>query len=213
MSEENKPSNSDESQSPQEVPPPPPIMPVPDIIDPRKEGPTYGKDKKAGRKRKKDQKRNHPLDPYEPLKKKKGCNGCCGCLGGTLVILTIAFLALVFVVGWFGPGRHVKDGYEVVNLSEAVSEITEAPTVPTCYIGQSITYSVPQTDTPIAIIGSEVVISGYFSGDVSLTGAKVFAKASTAIGGDLEVYAAEFTDEGITLKGELKGGVMKNLKP
>ena len=39
------------SDKPREVPPPPPIMPTPDIIDPRTQGPTYGgkKGKDKGR--------------------------------------------------------------------------------------------------------------------------------------------------------------------
>src|SRR6056297_793409 len=54
-----------EDGKPEEVPPPPPIMPNPDIVDPKSTGPTYGKkkDRKRGRKEKK---RSHPLDPYEP---------------------------------------------------------------------------------------------------------------------------------------------------
>lgn len=201
---------------PGEVPPPLPIMPVPDIIDPRKTGPTYGERPEKSKRSRKEKKRAHPLDPYEPLKKKKGCGGCCGCLGGfvaLLALLLVALVVVVVVVGWFGPGRYVMEGYEVVSFEEAETVITTAPDKPTYFIGQKIEYNAPSTDVPIAILGTEITFSGYFGGDLSVSGAKVTGESATTIAGDLEVYAAEFYDAGIQLEGTLKGSVMKNLTP
>lgn len=198
---------------PGEVPPPPPIMPVPDIIDPRKTGPTYGERPEKSKRSRKEKKRAHPLDPYEPLKKKKGCGGCCGCLGGFVALLALLLVALVVVVGWFGPGRYVMEGYEVVSFEEAETVISTAPDKPTYFIGQKIEYNAPSTDVPIAILGTEITFSGYFGGDLSVSGAKVTGESATTIAGDLEVYAAEFYDAGIQLEGILKGSVMKNLTP
>lgn len=203
------------SKDPDEIPPPPPItMPTPDLVDPRKEGPTYGGDpKKEKKSRKKRGTHSHPLDPYEPLKKKKGCRGCCGCLGGILGLIVVLLIALTVVVGWFGPGRYVIDGYEVVSFEEKQTMITEAPDKPTYYIGQEIEYNAPSTAVAIAILGSDVTVSGYFGKDLSISAAKVTVKSSTTISGDLEVYAAEFYDEGVNLKGELKGRAMKSIAP
>ena len=204
--------SNDQPESP-EVPPPPPIMPKPDIIDPRSQGPTYGGDEKKSKRSRKDKKRSHPLDPYEPLKKRKGCSGCCGCVGGLLGLILLLIIALAAVVGWFGPGRYVFDGYEVVSFKEAQTNISTAPDKPTYYIGQSIEYTAPSTEVPIAILGTEISFSGNFSKDLSVSGAKVYARPGTTGEGDLEVYAAEFYDEGIELKGTLKGSVMKNIAP
>ncbi|MDF1656547.1 MAG: hypothetical protein P1U58_02975 [Verrucomicrobiales bacterium] len=213
MSETSKTPGNSENPDSGDVPPPPPIMPTPDIIDPLSQGPTYGGKEENSKRSRKDKKRSHPLDPYEPLKKRKGCRGCCGCIGGLLGLVVILIIALFVVVGWFGPGRYVFDGYEVVSFEEAQTKITVAPDKPTYYIGQSIEYSAPATNVPIAILGTEISFSGYFTENVSISGAKVFARAATKIDGDLEVYAAEFLDEGIELRGALKGSVMKNLSP
>lgn len=202
-----------EPTKPGEVPPPPPIMPAPDIIDPRKTGPTYGERPEKSKRSRKEKKRSHPLDPYEPLKKKNGCGGCCGCVGGFVALIALLLVALVVVVGWFGPGRYVMEGYEVVSFEETHTVITSAPDKPTYFIGQKIEYNAPSTDVPIAILGTEIIFSGYFSGNLSASGAKVTGRSATTITGDLEVYAAEFYDEGIELNGVLTGSVMKNLTP
>ena len=215
MNDQEGASDDANKPKPDDIPPPPPITtPAPDLIDPRKEGPTYGgpaeKKKKSRRKR---SPRSHPLDPYEPLKKKKGCGGCCGCLGGMLGIILILIITLAVVVGWFGPGRYVFEGYEVVNLEDKETMITTAPDKPTYYIGQEIEYNAPSTDVSIAILGSDVIVSGYFAENLSISGAKVTIKSSTTISGDLEIYAAEFYDGGVDLKGELKGRAMRSLTP
>ena len=201
------------SDKPREVPPPPPIMPTPDIIDPRTQGPTYGGKKGKDKGSRKEKKRSHPPDPYEPLKKRKGCGGCCGCVGGVIGLIVLLLIGLSVLVGWFGPGRYAFDGYEVVSFEEAETTISTAPEKPTYYIGQLIEYNAPSTDVPVAFLGTEITLSGYFGKDVGIAGVKVFTKSSTTIAGDLEVYAAEFHDEGIELKGTLKGSVMKNVSP
>lgn len=198
------------SNLPDGIPAPPP--PRPHIIDTANSGPTYAfgtTETKAGKKKKE---RTHPTDPYEPLKKRRGCGGCCGCLGGSLLLIVILFIGLVAAVAYYGPGRFVKDGYTLVNLANTDGRVTTAPTEPTVYIGNFINYSAGVTEVPIAIIGQEVIISGTFLKDVSITGAKVTALANSSFAGDLEVFAADFTDKGITLTGELKGRVMRSLQ-
>lgn len=205
-----KPEEEPEKASKEAPPSPPPIMPTPDIVDGSKAGPTYGGDPTKQKAEK--GKRKHPLDPYAPLKKRKGC-GCCGCLGGGVAVIVALFLVLVLVIAWAGPARYLFRGYEVVNLEDEMTTITTAPTEPTYYLGQKIDYQAPATSVSIAILGTEVSLSGKFEKSVSVTAAKFFGKPSTAIAGDLEVYAAEFYDEGIQLNGELSGSVMKNIYP
>lgn len=191
---------------PDGIPAPPPPRP-PDLKDLKHEGPTYGSESTSKKKKKE---RTHPTDPYEPLKKKKGC-GCCGCLGGSLVAVLLLLVALAAAVVYIGPGRYVSEGYTVVNLEEPVSTIATAPEVPTLYIGRAVTYDVPVTSVPVAIFAREVLVSGDFLKEVSLSGVKVTGSPTARFAQGLEIYAAEFTDQGITLKGELTGRVMKSL--
>ncbi len=195
---------------PDGIPAPPP--PKPNIIDPSKSGPTYAFGTTEVKKGRGKTERTHPTDPYEPLKKRKGCGGCCGCLGGSLLLVVVLFIGVVAAVTYYGPGRFVKDGYTVVNLANTDGRVTTAPTEPTVYIGTFINYNVGVTEVPIAIIGQEVIISGTFLKEVSLTGSKVTALANSSFAGDLEVFAAEFFDKGISLTGELKGRVMRSLQ-
>lgn len=204
------PSNPHDSETPEGIPAPPPPRP-PDIIDPRKAGPTYVTKEDNGKKKNRKE-RTHPTDPYLPLKRKKGCGGCCGCLGGSLLAIVLLFVGLAVVVSYWGPGRFVQKGYKVVNLSEAEVTITEAPTEPTFYIGRSINYTVPKTEVAIAIAAQEIVISGDFLSEVSLTGVKVTALSTARFAQNLEIYAMEFFDKGLTLKGDLTGRVMKSLQ-
>ncbi len=192
---------------PDDIPAPPPPRP-PDLKDLKHEGPTYGTEKKSSKKNKKE--RTHPTDPYEPLKKKKSC-GCCGCLGGSLVVVLLLLVALAAAAVYIGPGRYVSDGYTVVNLEGPDATVDTAPEAATLYIGQAVTYKVPITNVPVAIIGREVLVSGDFLKEVSLSGVKVTGSPTARFAQDLEIYAAEFTDQGITLKGELTGRVMKSL--
>lgn len=203
-------SQDPESGLPDGIPAPPP--PRPHILDPKNAGPTYAFGTDDANRSKSRKERTHPTDPYEPLKKKKGCGGCCGCLGGSVVVLILLFIALVAAVAIYGPGRFVKEGYTVVNLGREEAIVTTAPTEPTIYIGEVVTYSAGVTEVPIAIIGREIIISGSFLDDVSVTGAKVTALPNANFAGDLEVFAAEFFDKGITLTGELKGRVMRSLQ-
>lgn len=193
------------SNLPDGIPAPPP--PRPDLKDLKHEGPTYGAEKSSKKKKKE---RTHPTDPYEPLKK-KGC-GCCGCLGGSLVAVVILLIALIGAVAYFGPGRFVVEGYTVVNLEGAEASVITAPDQPTLYIGQAVTYNAPVTSVPVAIVAREITVSGDFLKKVSLTGAKVTGLSNARFAENLEVYAGEFFDQGITLKGELTGRVMKSLQ-
>ncbi len=190
------------------IPAPPP--PRPHIKDPSKEAPTYGSSDES-KKKKKSKDRNHPTDPYQPLKRRKGCGGCCGCLGGSLLVLVVLFIALVVAVAYFGPGRFVAEGYKVVNLREAETIIDVAPEEPTIYLGRLVTYNAPVTNVPVAIVAQEIIVSGDFLKEVSLTGAKVTGLANARFALDLEVIAAEFYDKGIELKGNLTGRVMKSI--
>ena len=104
----------------------------------------------------------------------------------------------------------MAEGYTVVNLEAIGSTVSTAPVVPTLYIGQTVTYNAPVTSVPIAIVGQEITVSGEFLKEVSLTGVKVTGFATARFEEGLEVYAAEFYDQGITLKGNLTGQVMKN---
>ena len=193
------------SDLPDGIPAPPP--PRPDLKNIKHEGPTYDSEKSS----KKTKEHNHPTDPYKALKKKSGCGGCCGCLGGSLLLLVVLFIALVGAVAYFGPGRYITEGYKVVTLTEPETIITTAPGEPTIYLGRLVTYNAPVTNFPVAIVAQEIIISGDFLKEVSLTGAKVTGLANARFAEDLEVIAGEFYDKGITLKGNLTGRVMKSL--
>lgn len=187
------------------------VPPPPNIIDSSKVGPTYS-DLERGKKKRRKKGRNHPTDSYEPMEKKKGCGGCCGCLGGTATLVLLALIAAVVWTGYYGPGRFFIDSeFEKVALKDDVTTITEAPDDPTFYIGNTVIYEAPETTVPIAIVGSEVTVTGDFLENLTIAGAKVTASEGTRIAGDLEVWAGEFFDKGITLNGELKGRVGQSL--
>jgi len=192
---------------PSGIPAPPP--PRPNIKDPRDAGPTYGTDAKG--KKKKKSERSHPTDLYPPLKKRGG-KGCCGCLAGLVALLLLILVAGAAVVGWYGPGRYVSEGYTVVNLEDADATIDAAPTEPTFYIATgTLHYAAPITNVPVAFVGRELTIEGDFLDVASITGVKVTVTEKSRFAKDLEVIAAEFTDLGMTLKGQLIGRVIKNL--
>ncbi len=202
----NEPSSSEPTPAlPGQIPAPPPIRP-PDIISPRGVGPTYQVGNSSETNGIRD--RSHPTDAYPPLKKKKG--GCCGCVGSATLALTSLFIVLVGAVAYFGPGRFVAKGYTVVRLETAETMISVPPDVATLYIGQMITYKPPVTTVPVAILAQEMIVSGDFHDEVSLNGIKVTALSTARFAKNLEVYAAEFFDKGITLKGELDGLVMRS---
>ncbi|MDA7920184.1 hypothetical protein N9B73_00380 [Verrucomicrobiales bacterium] len=205
MSEDEQPKS--ESGMPDGIPAPPP--PKPDVVDPSADQPSYSGSKSADKKKKKA--RKHPSDPYEPLKKRKGC---CGCILGLGVMAVILLGALTAALYFAGPGRYIaNEAYEPVTLSfTEPTTISEAPTKATMYMGNDITYSAPTTNVPIAIFGVQFSVSGNFTEDVSLTGAKVTGTAAARFAKDLEVFAAEFYDKGIFLKGDLTGRVMKSLQ-
>ncbi len=186
---------------------PPDIPPPPDIRSPQGNVPTYGSsDDPKGRKKSKD--RSHPTDTYPPLRQKRGCGRGCGCFLGFVLLLLAALAGGLF---YFGPGRFVSKGYQAVNLG-ADATVDAAPTEPTCYFASGkVDWQVPVTTVPVAIIAREIHVVGDFHEEASITGVKVIATESARFAKDLEVIAAEFTDLGITLKGELTGRVMKSL--
>jgi hypothetical protein len=199
----------------------PPPMPKPDLHDIIKEGPTYGEEKMDRKKKKRRGKKDasgggHPLDRVSingrgPMQSKKGC---CGCIGGCFVLVVLFFVALFVVVGWIGPARHLMKGYEVVNHFDSPTvTISEAPDKPTAYLGNEIIYNAPQTKVPVAIYGQNITVSGDFWETATLTGTKVTAMTTARFAKDLEIWAAEFIDEGLTLKGELQGRVIQNSDP
>ncbi len=191
------------------IPAPPP--PRPDLKDTREAGPTYGSDAK-GRKRKKKKERTHPTDTYPPLKKSRGLGGCCGCLGGFFALVLLLLVAGATAVGWYGPGRFVSAGYTVVNLETEDAAIAVAPTEPTYYLAPGkLHYAAPVTKVPVAFAGRELRIEGDFHEAASITGVKVTVTETSRFAKDLEVIAAEFSNIGMTLKGELSGRVIKNL--
>lgn len=204
--EEEEPENEEEASPDEVVTPPPPTL-RPETEGPEQSPGGIGSGETA------DRSRSHPLDPYAPLKQRGGCKKTFGCFFGGVAILVVLFLVLVFAVAKMGPGKHLFSDYEVVHLEEAEAVITTPPDRPTCYFGQTIEYRATVTETSIAIVGTDVTVSGIFFKDLSVTAAKFKATSSTRISGNLEVYAAEFYDEGIDLRGELSGSVMNNMHP
>lgn len=192
---------------PSGIPAPPPPRP-PDLRDPREQGPTYGgKEKKRKKKR---GERTHPTDPYPKLKKR---GGCCGCIGGLFVTVLLVVITLVVLVGYFGPGRFVNEGYKVVNLRDENTTIDTAPSEATLYIAiGKVNWNVPVTEVPVAVIALELTVSGDFHESASFSAVKVTGTPEARFAKDLEIYTGEFTDQGITLKGKLKGRVVKNLQ-
>lgn len=198
--------------TPPGIPQPPPIIPKPDIRDFREVGPTYGAEtSKDSKKRKKE--RTHPTDPYAPLPRRRGCSGCGGCLGSLAILVILLVALLVGACIWMGPARFVSRGYAVVNLSgEESAEITAAPDKPTVFLTSgSLRYHVPVTRVPVAIYARGLHVEGDFHDEASLNAVKITATPRARFAKDLEVNAAEFTDEGLTLKGVLTGRVIRNL--
>tara|TARA_B100001093_G_scaffold95816_2_gene87879 strand:- start:36442 stop:37131 length:690 start_codon:yes stop_codon:yes gene_type:complete len=200
----NSPEEKKDSQIPEGAKSPPP--PDPDLLDTSTLGPTYSKNQDGKRS---GTGRNHPTDPYDPIKKKTGCGGFCGCLAGLGIILGAVLITLLVVISCFGPGKYAVAGYKVVILGKAESTITVPPEEAIWYIGQDIIYSVPETRFPVAISAAEITIGGEFYQDVSLTAKQVNGKSTARFNRDLEVFANRFTDEGITLRGELTGRVIE----
>lgn len=200
----NSPEENKDNQSPEEIKSPPP--PDPDLLDTATLGPTCSKDQNDKRSR---TGRSHPTDPYDPIKKKSGCRSLCGCLAGLGIILGAVLITILIVVSCFGPGKYAFAGYKVVILGKTERTITVPPEEAIWYIGQDITYSVPETRFPVAILAAEITIGGKFYQDVSLTAMQVNGKPTACFNRDLEVFANRFTDEGVTLRGELFGRVIE----
>lgn len=211
--QDNQPSEKPPGETtPPGIPQPPPIIPKPDLRDFRAAGPTYGAEtSNHSKKRKKE--RTHPTDPYAPLPKRRGCSGCGGCVGGLAILVILLVASIVGAWFWMGPGRFVSRGYTVVNLSgQESAEITTAPDKPTVFLAPgSLRYDVPVTQVPVAIYARELHVEGDFHDEASLNAVKITATPRARFAKDLEVNAAEFTDEGLTLKGELNGRVIRNL--
>ena len=180
---------------PKGVPAPPSILPRPDKSDTAE----------AEKKPKKKMKQRHPTDSYQPLKKnRKGLAGCCGCFA----LLSVIVLAVIGGIGYWVAGPIAR--FEQITFDDAETTVTEAPEKATWYIGKKINYAAPPTDVEIAIWAEEVHVTGDFLENVYILGMKVFAKKNARFAKDLDIKAAEFTDEGITLKGKLTGNVMEN---
>ncbi|MEM7697569.1 MAG: hypothetical protein AAF236_04105, partial [Verrucomicrobiota bacterium] len=107
----------------EEIPAPP--LPNPDLHPIYTDGTGYSADvPKSARKSKKEKKREqkqrkHPTDPYQNMNEKKGCKSCCGCLGGLSLVALLIFVALGAIVYLYGPGKYLKDGYELEFLPNA----------------------------------------------------------------------------------------------
>jgi len=209
----------DSSSSPQKgsslpdgVPPPPPPVPNPDLVDPRKAGPTYGgtPDKKKRRKKGK-QGMTHPTDLHHSKPPKSARRGCCGCLAAVSFVAVLLVAALLAAVAWYGPGRYaISEDYRVVTFNEDDAVITEAPTEATLYMGRNLLYEVEQTRVPVAFFAVEVVLNGDFWEDTSATATRVVGGPTARFAKNLEVFALEFEDQGVDLRGELRGRVTKS---
>lgn len=205
-SEMSDPTPPDSNRSlPEGVPAPPP--PRPDLRDHRQDGPTYG-EKRPGRKAKrKARERKHPTDAYEPLRPARSIKGCF--LG--LAALCLLLLLGAGIAGWLGPGRFAARDYRIVNLKPGSAVVRIAPEEPTLFLARGkLVYAVPQTRVPVAFLAREVSLEGDFHEEVSITTAKIALGAEARFAKDLEIYALEFRDQGITLKGTLKGRVVLN---
>ena len=215
--EESSEDRDPDLEMPEGIAPPP--MPKPDLHDVAKEGSTYGdqnsssKKGKTGQKAKK--KSSHPLDTVATSDKlptnKSGGKACCGCILGGLLLIVVISVTLLWAVSNIGPGRPLKENYEVVNhTNKETVTITEAPDSATYYIGNEIVYEAPVTKAPVSFFGTTVRLNGDYHENVTVTGAKVTCTASARFAKDLEIWAGKFIDQGITLKGELKGRVIQN---
>jgi len=183
-------------ETPEGVPAPPSILPTPDKFG------TDEPEKKPEKKPEKRMKQRHPTDSYEPLKKsRKGCAGC-------FALFAVIVLAAIGGLGYWVAGPIAR--FEQITFDDAETTITEAPEKATWYIGKKINYAAPPTEVEIAIWAEEIHITGDFLENVYILGMKVFAAKNARFAKDLDIKTAEFTDEGITLKGKLTGNVMEN---
>lgn len=204
------PDSSTPEPSPGETPKPPAILPPPDIKDPKKSGPTYGVTTSSSKRKRKKNERTHPTDPYPPLSRGKGRPGCHGCLGIVALLLVLAILGVVAGYFWIGPGRFVSRGYTVVNLGTSDSTVETAPDKPTVFLASgTLLYRVPVTKVPVALFAREIEIEGDFHDTTSVNAVKVTATSRARFAKDLEIHAAEFTDQGLTLRGNLTGRTLQ----
>jgi hypothetical protein len=192
------------------VPPPPAPLPRPDLREAPSEGATYGAKKAPrgkGRKKKGSDRTvsRHPTDAYEPLRKHRRFGVWFAVVLAVLVLFALATVALL---AYAGPGRCLREGYKLVRLEAEDATVAEAPGEATIYLGRGrISYTAPRTRVPVAFLAREVALEGDFYEDVSITAAKVPLPSAARFAKDLEIFALEFRDGGIVLKGELKGRV------
>ncbi len=190
-----KPDSADRVDSAREIP----TLPPPKPFQAAAENATYG----GGLSREKfesknKRKRKDPSSQLRPASKHL--------FSKILVTLLIAAILLVTVLLYLGPGRFVAKGYHIVNLGATPDIIIEAPTSPTCYLSSgTIRYQVPITQTAVAFIAQEIIVEGDFYEQASLTALKIAASSKARFAKDLELYAIEFLNGGITLKGRLSG--------
>lgn len=205
--------SSDPPDSKDPSPPPGEVsLPDPDIQD-GDGSPTYRSEIDPETERRREEgKRNHPLASFRARPPGgSGSAGSCLLLGSTLALVGVVFLLVA--VGWAGPGRFVHRGYEVVRLTESPARISEAPTGPTCYIGRKIDLRIPKCPHPIAVIGTEVHVSGDYLRDASFTVFRLTASKRAGFARELEIYGGEFRDEGATLLGDRRGFVFRDNSP
>lgn len=192
-----KPDSADRVDSAREIP----TLPPPKPFQAAAENATYGgglSREKFESKNKHKRKRKDPSSQLRPASKHL--------FSKILVTLLIAAILLVTVLLYIGPGRFVAKGYRIVNLGATPDIIIAAPTSPTCYLSSgTIRYQVPITQTSVAFIAREIIVEGDFYEQTSLTALKIAASSKARFAKDLELYAIEFLNGGITLKGQISG--------
>ncbi len=215
--EEKNNGTPDDYKMPEGIPAPP--LPKPDSFDLKDldEGSSEVYSKKAGKGKKIEAKeRSHPTDVYNKSVNaskgggagKKAC-GCLGCLG----VVALAICALIGGLFYYCAGDLMTRGYKVVQLPTGEQTLNVSPTEPTFYIGTmgtKVTYDVANTESPIAILAAEIVVSGDFLENASFRAIKVIGKDNARFAKDLNIIAAEFSDEGVSIRGDLTGRVIQN---
>jgi len=206
----------DEYKMPEGIPAPP--LPKPDSFDLKdlNEGSSQTYSKKIGKGKKEGKKeRSHPPDLYNKSREANSGGGkgkACGCLG----CLGVIFLLICAAVGglfYYCAGDLMSQGYKVVRLSPGEQTLNVSPTEPTFYVGTmetKVSYNVANTEAPIAILAGEITVSGDFLEEASFRAVKVTGKENARFAKELNIIAAEFKDEGVTIRGNLTGRVIQN---
>lgn len=197
---ENEKNNGSEEQ---DVNLPPINLPPPDKFDTSR-GSAASKKKKR---KKKKMSRNHPTDSYKDHR--KPASGCCSAIGCFGFFALILVLAVAGGVGWFF--LPFKSGYTFLRIDEPEIVITDAPDEATVFVApqSTVRYEAPTTTVPLGIVAKEVELSGSFLEDVTIRASQVTCRSEGTYSKNLDVYAVEFVNEGITVEGEMKGKSMR----